>query len=208
MCSLKDLGEYALLLKRLCCPFCGAAETLNHHSKLYGNDPESHQGEPRQRGQRVWCCPRGQRGGCGRSFWIYLAEVLPRHTLRASMLWRLLERLPGGGSIRSAFQALRLPLALESVYHVLHRLRERLSALRAGLSREQKPRASSQTDPLLQTVEHLRRSLPRASVPAPSFDSTFNARYWSEAGKAFCSCPASPSPARRARASRASAPST
>jgi hypothetical protein len=173
VCSLKELGEYALLLKQLCCPFCVAAETLNRHSKLYGNDPESHQGEPRQRGQRVWCCPRGQRGGCGRSFSIYLAEVLPRHTLRASMLWRLLERLPGGGSIRSVFQALRLPLALESVYHLLHRLRERLSALRAGLSREQKPPASSQTDPLLQTVEHLRQLFAQSECPCAEFQLHF-----------------------------------
>lgn len=127
--GLKELGDYLLLLKQLHCPFCGAAETLNRHSKLYGNDPDSTQGGQVQRGQRVWCCSRGQRGGCGRTFSIFLANVLPRHTVRASMLWRLLEQGLGGGSIKSAGEALGLPLALDSIYHLLHRLRERLAAV-------------------------------------------------------------------------------
>ena len=80
MCGLSELGEYLLLLKQLCCPECGVAETLNCHSKLYGNDPDSTQGGRIQRGQRVWCCSRGQRGGCGKTFSIFLADVLPRHT--------------------------------------------------------------------------------------------------------------------------------
>lgn len=78
LCGLKELREYLLGLKQLCCSFCGAAETLNRHSKLYGNDPQSTEGGQIQRGQRVWCCDRGQRGGCGRTFAIFLADVLPR----------------------------------------------------------------------------------------------------------------------------------
>jgi len=111
--SLKELGEQLRLLKQHCCPVCGATETLNCHSKLYGNDPASTAGGQIQRGQRVWCCPRGQRGGCGKSFPIFLAEVLPRHTVPASALWSLLERLRQGGSIQAALPALGLPFALE-----------------------------------------------------------------------------------------------
>src|SRR5437870_2192854 len=107
--GLKELGEHLLLLKQLCCPKCGAAETLNCHSKLYGNDSESTEGGRIERGQRVWCCPRGQRGGCGKSFSIFLADVLPRHTVRAPALWSLLKRRLKGGSIKAAVEALRLP---------------------------------------------------------------------------------------------------
>ncbi len=76
--GLKELGEHLLLLKGFGCPFCGASETLNCHSKLYGNDPDGSEDGRMERGQRVWCSNRGRRGGCGRSFPIFLAGVLPR----------------------------------------------------------------------------------------------------------------------------------
>jgi hypothetical protein len=162
------------LLKQLCCPQCGAAETLNCHSKLYGNDPNSTDGQGRvQRGQRVWCCNRGQRGGCGRSFSIFLAEVLPRHTVTGPGLWRLLNRLLAGGSIKAAAEALALPFALETLYHVLHRLRQQLAGVRSVLCRQQPPAASSQTDPLLQTVEHLRSLFAQGVCPVADFQLHF-----------------------------------
>jgi hypothetical protein len=162
------------LLKQLCCPQCGAAETLNCHSKLYGNDPNSTDGQGRvQRGQRVWCCNRGQRGGCGRSFSIFLAEVLPRHTVTGPGLWRLLNRLLAGGSIKAAAEALALPFALETLYHVLHRLRQQLAGVRWVLCRQQPPAASSQTDPLLQTVEHLRSLFAQGVCPVADFQLHF-----------------------------------
>jgi hypothetical protein len=107
------------------------------------------------RGQRVFCSNRGQRGGCGRTFSVFLAAVLPRHTVTASWLWQLLCRLLKGGSIKAAVEALAPPFALETLYHLLQRLRRRLSDVRGLLCREQKPPVSFQSDPLLQTVEHL-----------------------------------------------------
>jgi hypothetical protein len=173
LCGLKELGEYLLGLKQLCCPSCGATETLNCHSKLYGNDPQSTQGGRIQRGQRVWCCDRGQRGGCGRTFSLFLADVLPRHTLSAAWLWKLLQRLLDGGSIRAAWKALRLPLALESIYHLLQRSRRRMAWVRSALCREQSPPATSQADPLLQTVEHLRKVFPEKDCPVAAFQLDF-----------------------------------
>lgn len=155
VCGLNELGEYLLLLKQLCCPECGVAETLNCHSKLYGNDPDSTQGGRIQRGQRVWCCSRGQRGGCGKTFSIFLADVLPRHTVGTSALWSLLERLLEGGSIKATVEALGLPFGLETLYHLLQRMRRKLAAVRSMLCREEPAPTSSQSDPLLQTVEHL-----------------------------------------------------
>jgi hypothetical protein len=147
---------------------------LNCHSKLYGNDPSSTDGQGRvQRGQRVWCCNRGRRGGCGRSFSIFLAEVLPRHTVTGPGLWRLLDRWRAGGSIKAAAEALALPFALETLYHVLHRVRRQLAEVRSRLFREQKPAVSAQTDPLLQTVEHLRRLFPQSVCPVTDFQLHF-----------------------------------
>jgi len=171
--GLDKLSQYLLLLKQLLCPFCGAAHTLNRHSKLFGNDPTSRQDRQVQRGQRVWCSDRGARGGCGRSFSIFLADVLPRHTVNASSLWSLLERLLGGGSPRSAIQSLKLSFAWGSLYHLLNRLRQHLPDIRSALCRKETAPPSSQTDPLLQTVEHLRRVFPQDPCPLARFQLHF-----------------------------------
>jgi hypothetical protein len=114
----------------------------------------------------VWCSNRGQRGGCGHSFSIFLVEVLPRHTVTAPWLWKLLCGLLAGGSIKAAVEALGPPFALETLYHLLQRLRRRLPDLRSRLCREQKAPDSSQSDPLLQTAEHLK--IVFASAPCAS----------------------------------------
>ena len=121
----------------------------------------------------VWCSNRGQRGGCGRSFSIFLAEVLPRHTVTAPWLWKLLCRLLAGGSIKAAVEALAPPFALETLYHLLQRLRRRLSDLRSRLCHEQKAPDSSQSDPLLQTAEHLQIVFASDTCAPVSFQQRF-----------------------------------
>ena len=161
------------MLKQFCCPGCGAAETLNWHSTLYGNDPAVADGQV-VRGQRVYCSDRGQRGGCGRTFSIWVAERLPRHTFTAPSLWQLLGGLLEGNSVKAAFEeASSLPFALETCYHVLQRLREGLSRIRSLLSGEQKSPSSAQIDPLLQTVEHLRLLFPKSTCPLVDFQIHF-----------------------------------
>jgi hypothetical protein len=160
-------------LKQFCFPGCGAAETLNWHSHLYGNDPAAADGQV-LRGQRVFCSDRGQRGGCGRTFSIWLADRLPRHTFTGPSLWALLSGLLKGKSIRAAFELIGSPpFALETRYHLLHRLREELSSLRCLLSGEKKAPASTQSDPLLQTVEHLRLLFPKSPCPVADFQIHF-----------------------------------
>jgi hypothetical protein len=129
---------------------------LNRHSKLYGNDPST-VATKRQRGQRVFCSNRSQRGGCGRTFSMVLADVLPRHTVTAAWLWQWLVALLAGRSVKAAVETLRLPFALETLYRLRRQLQHKLDQVRARLCQKQSPSASAQTDPLLQTVEHLRQ---------------------------------------------------
>jgi hypothetical protein len=145
---------------------------LNRHSFLYGNDLEQ-SGQQTKRGQRVFCSNRGQRGGCGKTFSIFLAEVLPRHSCTAVLLRQLLIKLLAGSSVKSAAESLGLPLALESIYHLLARLRRRLDALRCSLCGRQGPPPSSQKDPLLQTVEHLQSVFIHALCPVSEFQVVF-----------------------------------
>lgn len=141
---------------------------MNRHSFLYGNDPTQSNGQ-QLRGQRVYCSDRGQRGGCGQTFSMFLADVLPRHSVTASWFWKLLLQLLSGASLKAAVQSLALPFALETLYGLRQRLRRRLEVLRPLLCREQKPPPSSDADPLLHTVRHLEALFPKAPCPLQEF---------------------------------------
>ena len=125
------------------------------------------------RGQRIFCCNRGQRGGCGRTFSIFLAEVLPRHTVSASLLWQVLCRLLADASIKAGVESLRPPFALETLYHLLGRLRLRLPELLSRLGTQGQAAESSQSDPLLQSVEHLQSLFAREGCPLVQFQIHF-----------------------------------
>ena len=125
------------------------------------------------RGQRVFCSNRGHRGGCGRTFSFFLAEILPRHTFTASWLWKWLIQWLADASLKAAVEKLRLPFALESVYRLRRKLRQQLDRLRSLLCREQTPPHSAQSDPLLQTAEHLRAVFARSECPAAAFQLHF-----------------------------------
>ena len=121
----------------------------------------------------MFCSNRGQRGGCGGTFSVCLAEVLPRHTFTASWLWQLLLRLLAGGSLKAAVERLRLPFALEAVYRLRRELRGKLDLIRTRLCREQSPPASTHIDPLLQTVEHLQAIFARGQCAPALFQLRF-----------------------------------
>jgi hypothetical protein len=171
-CDQQALNRWSLSLKMLRCPFCFCSESLNRHSFLYGNDLNCKQGQC-LRGQRVFCSDRGQRGGCGRTFSVFLADVLPRHSVTATLLWSLLCLWLGGLSLNSAALSLHSLFSVDTFYHLRRRLRGRLEVIRSLLCRDQKPPASSQADPLLQTVEHFQSVFPNAPCPVQQFQFRF-----------------------------------
>jgi hypothetical protein len=164
----KCLEEQLRGLKGQRCNRCGCAESLNRHSILYGNDPADC-AQQVVRGQRVWCSDRGQRGGCGKTFSIFLADILPRHTVSATLLWNLLGQWLTGASLKAAAESLRLPFALETLYQLVQRLRQRLDVLRPLLCQKRKPPASEDADPLGQTVRHLQSLFSSAACPLQEF---------------------------------------
>jgi hypothetical protein len=105
----------------------------------------------------VFCSDRGQRGGCGKTFPLFLAGVLPRHTFNAPLLWALLLKLLAGATIKSAAEILALPFSLEAVYGIVRRCRCRQEVVRSLLLREHAAPASGQSDPFFQTLGHLRQ---------------------------------------------------
>lgn len=171
-CRRRTTRQRPFSLKQQRCPHCGCTETLNRHSKLYGNDPAQSNGQA-LRGQRVFCSNRGQRGGCGRTFSLFVAQVLPRHSVTTLWLWPLLSRLLGGWSIKASVEALAPPFKLETLYHLLQRLRARLPDLRCRLWPEQQAPPSSRSDPLLQTIEHLQSVFAEAACALSAFQLRF-----------------------------------
>ena len=113
----------------------------------------------------MYCSNRGRRRGCGRTAPVFLAGVLPRHTLSAPLFWQVLLGLLRGESLPAAARG--VPMALESVRGACRRLARRLDAVRASLCARQTPAAGCglQT-PLLQTLEHLRAVFPEAGAGA------------------------------------------
>jgi hypothetical protein len=102
-----------------------------------------------------------------------VADVLPRHTVSASALGKLLIELLANARVNAAAQRLCLPFPLETLYHLLQRLRRRLPDIRCLLSRRQKAPASSQSDPLGHTVEHLQSVFPESLCPVSGFQLSF-----------------------------------
>lgn len=122
----------------------------------------------------MFCSNRGQRGGCGRSYSLLLAWVLPRHTYTAPRLWDVLARLGAGGkSIKSVWEQLRPPLTLDTLYHLLQRLRRRLSEVRSALWRETSPPPCDFAAPLLQTISHMRQAFASSGCPLSAFQLRF-----------------------------------
>lgn len=102
-----------------------------------------------------------------------LADVLPRHSFTASGVWTWLVELLAGLSVKAAAEKARLPFALEAVYRLFRKLRGRLDALRSRLSREHPPPASTRTEPLLHTLDHLRVVFARTECPLAHFQLFF-----------------------------------
>ena len=160
---------------------------------MRGNDPAAAAGRI-TRGQRAFCSDRGRRGGCGKTFPLFLAGVLPRHTFNAALLWTLFCKLLGGAtSIKTAAETLSLPFSLETVYGIVRRSRRRLGMIRSRLWREQPAPVSGQTDPLLQTLEHLRETFAMPPAPSPGISGIFSADFLAETG--FFRPPIAPVPA-------------
>ena len=104
---------------------------------------------------------------------MFLADVLPRFTVGASLLWSLLCLLLDGGSVLSAIDSMHSPFASQTFYQLLERLRLRLDFARTMLSQSAGVPQSSQSDPLLQTVEHFRRAFPKAACALADFQARF-----------------------------------
>jgi hypothetical protein len=133
------------------------------HGRLFGNGERSSCREVR--GLRILCSNRQRRGGCGRTFTVWLASVIPRMTVRAATVFALLVAMAAGVPCARAWREASL-MTLRTGYRTKARLGLARPAMRTALlSRAPQP---STTDPSLdvQLVAHLRAAL---GAPIDSF---------------------------------------
>jgi hypothetical protein len=93
--------------------------------------------------------------------------------LSASLVWRWLVELLAGLSVKAAVEKLRLPFALETMYRLRRCLLRGLDQVRTRLCGELSPPVSGQSQPLLQTVEHLWLVFPESACPPATFQLYF-----------------------------------
>ena len=81
--------------------------------------------------------------------------MLPRHSISSVQWSDLLRSLLTGTAVKTAWENLHTVFSLEAAYRLVRRTRARLAFLRPLLSRTLMPPPSTQSDPLLQTLEQL-----------------------------------------------------
>jgi hypothetical protein len=92
-------------------------------------------------------------------------------------LWRLLVAWLAGLSLKGAAESLAWPLALETAYALVRRVRGRLPMVRPRLCRALAPPESAQTEPVLQSVEHLQHVFAAEACAVVGFQRQFQSPF-------------------------------
>jgi len=134
--ALDDLASEA---KHWRCPRCGRSGTLNAHGSLRGCGAAGASGKDAVRGRRFFCSNRGRRPGCGRTFSVFLAQVIAGASVRTAALWRFCQGRLSGLSVLAAWEQARSGWSLEAAYRWWRRWRRAEPALRTQFSRGREP---------------------------------------------------------------------
>lgn len=96
------------------CPSCHRDDTVKRHGVLSGKDLL----KPDRiiRGLRFYCSNRYSNKGCGRTFPVFFAGVLPRFSIDAMQLGEFISRALSSSSIHRAWHRMKLPFSLRSAY--------------------------------------------------------------------------------------------
>jgi hypothetical protein len=131
--SKEQRNERLALLKCSPCPHCNHTGALNRHGFLRGYDEQNFK-QKAIRALRVFCSNRGNAGGCGRTFSIWIADKVKRLFLDAQSLWQFLEQAATRGNKSQAFQNLACSLSGSARYRIWKRFLKAQSLIRTALA--------------------------------------------------------------------------
>lgn len=159
-------------LKLCLCPHCELSGFLILHGYLYGYCEQDD--SLIQRGRRIYCSNRNNKNGCGRTFCIRPASVLPKLRISAQSLWRFLDNVKNGFCLTCAFRAAKGTMSQSSVYRLFKKFSLNQTRIRTVLSRAKDPPTAEHVQaPFVQTILHLKSAFDTAACPITEFQSHF-----------------------------------
>jgi len=158
-------------LKLTRCPHCRVIGTLILHGFLRGYD-ENDQGRKSVRARRVFCSNRKARGGCGRTFSVWIADKIRRLSLSAGSLWKFLKLVAAGGVKLQAIRALGSRLSDSALYRIWKRFDQGQSKIRTALAQRCRAPELTSERPAAQVIAHLVAAFPATSCPITAFQQT------------------------------------
>lgn len=169
-----QLEAFYARLKLTRCPHCKLSGFLILHSYLYGY---CEQGNSRiQRGRRIYCSNRHNKNGCGRTFRVLPASVVPRRRISAQCLWWFLDNVKNGFCLAQAFRIAGCTMSPSSIYRLFKKFSLNQMRIRTFLSRVKDPPATEHVQsPLIQTILHLKSAFDTAACPITEFQFRFQA---------------------------------
>ena len=126
------------------------------HGRLVGYGEAS--SDRQVRGLRLLCSNRHRRLGCGRTFSVWLASVVPHRIVGASTIFVFLAALATGQGAASAWRSAS-SMTLRTGYRIKARLAVAGPAIRTALLARAPPPASASASPDAQLVAHLHAAL-------------------------------------------------
>ena len=134
------------------CEHCHRAGTLVGHGRLVGYAEASSAREVR--GLRLYCSNRHRRVGCGRTFAVWLASIVPRRIVRARTVFTFMVAMATGESAARAWRQAS-SMTLRTGYRIKARLAIAGPAIRSALLSRAPPPSTASASPDAQLVAHL-----------------------------------------------------
>jgi len=150
-------------IKAVGCPHCRCPSTVVAHGYLKAASGDT------SRGMRFFCSSRYSNRGCGGTFSVHWNTVIPRHSLKTSMILGLVRAVAHGPSIYRAWFFSGLAISMSSAYRWMAKWSSLAAHIRTGLCRVAPPpgKDEAQIDPF--TLHHLEAAFPNASCGIASF---------------------------------------
>jgi hypothetical protein len=172
----EDFDRFHQGLKLMACPFCAMIGALILNGILPGYAEQSSQ--RMKRGRRILCNHRRRKAGCGKSFSMFRADVIPRIRTLADSLMEFLTHAISGQGFASAARAACLSCHYSTAQRYLRRFRACIPQLRTRLLSLIAVPDSTSNDHCLQTMQHLHAAFADAPCAVSAYQATFQQRFF------------------------------
>ena len=164
-------------LKLIKCPHCKLIGFLILHGYLYGYDEKIYN-KKINRGKRFFCSNRNKRKGCGKTFSLLKLTIIRGFIITANSIWEYLNNLAKNMNKKDAFNKIQIIHSDSTIYRLLNRFKLNQHNIRTLLTRISKPpEVINTTNPIIQTVTHLKEAFKEYNCPVAAFQYRFQTSF-------------------------------